>query len=122
MKAVVHSLFHELLDLPPEARAKVFADRRIDPDVRAEVESLLGFDSNDQHSLTAGIRSLAEDIVQSSQSSNSNDEPLSWGPYRRVSLLGAGGMGTVYLAERMDGEVQQRVAVKLLRSDVERPV
>jgi serine/threonine-protein kinase len=37
-----------------------------------------------------------------------------WGPYRRVRLLGSGGMGTVYLAERRDGEIQQKVAVKVL--------
>jgi len=30
-------------------------------------------------------------------------------------------MGAVYLAERNDGEIQQRVAVKLLRTDVHRP-
>ena len=37
-----------------------------------------------------------------------------FGPYRRVRLLGSGGMGTVYLAERHDGEIKQKVAVKLL--------
>ena len=31
-------------------------------------------------------------------------------------------MGSVYLAERADGEIQQRVAVKLLRADGHRPV
>lgn len=31
-------------------------------------------------------------------------------------MIGRGGMGVVYLAERMHGEVRQRVAVKLLRS------
>lgn len=35
--------------------------------------------------------------------------------------LGSGGMGTVYLAERSDGEIQQSVAVKLLRADNHRP-
>ena len=36
------------------------------------------------------------------------------GPYRIVRLLGHGGMGVVYLAERVEGFTQQ-VAVKLLR-------
>jgi serine/threonine-protein kinase len=36
------------------------------------------------------------------------------GPYRLGKLLGRGGMGAVYSAERADGEVRQRVAVKLL--------
>ncbi|MBZ0102387.1 MAG: serine/threonine protein kinase [Thermoanaerobaculia bacterium] len=36
------------------------------------------------------------------------------GPYRLLSVLGRGGMGVVYLAERADGAWQQRVALKLL--------
>ena len=48
-------------------------------------------------------------------------DPGSCGPYRLVRPLGSGGMGTVYLAERTDGEIQQSVAVKLLRADGHRP-
>jgi len=35
------------------------------------------------------------------------------GPYRLLRELGAGGMGTVWLAERADGTLQRQVAVKL---------
>jgi non-specific serine/threonine protein kinase/serine/threonine-protein kinase len=37
------------------------------------------------------------------------------GPYRIVRELGSGGMGSVYLAERDDGQFQQRVAIKIVR-------
>ncbi len=37
------------------------------------------------------------------------------GPYRLISELGRGGMGTVWLAQRDDGEFQQQVALKLIR-------
>ena len=36
------------------------------------------------------------------------------GPYRIVREIGRGGMGTVYLAERADGQFEQRVAIKLV--------
>src|SRR6185503_18368013 len=36
------------------------------------------------------------------------------GPYRLLSLIGQGGMGSVWLAERCDGRYEGRAAVKLL--------
>ena len=39
------------------------------------------------------------------------------GAYRLAQLLGRGGMGAVYAAVRVDGDFEQRVALKLLRGD-----
>ena len=39
------------------------------------------------------------------------------GPYQLVRLLGRGGMGEVFLAERVDGEYRAQVAIKLLAAD-----
>ena len=36
------------------------------------------------------------------------------GVWRLGQLLGSGGMGDVYLAERIDGVVRQRAAIKIL--------
>ncbi|MEO8275770.1 MAG: serine/threonine-protein kinase [Thermoanaerobaculia bacterium] len=41
------------------------------------------------------------------------------GPYRLVRCLGEGGMGEVFLAERVDGEFEQRVAIKRIRAGLE---
>lgn len=37
------------------------------------------------------------------------------GPYRTLGLIGEGGMGSVFLGERDDGEFDRRVAIKLIR-------
>src|SRR5262245_60501684 len=41
------------------------------------------------------------------------------GPYRLLETLGRGGMAVVYLAERADGEFDQKVALKIIRADRE---
>jgi tetratricopeptide (TPR) repeat protein len=117
MNDKIRGLFHELADLSPADREKVFRDRRVDPGIRSEVESLLGFDSPRDRSLTDLVGGAAEDLLDS----GTPPETRRCGPYRLVRLLGSGGMGAVYLAERTDGEIQQKVAVKLLRPDVYHP-
>src|SRR5499427_10597001 len=42
------------------------------------------------------------------------------GPYRIKREVGRGGMGTVYEAWRADGEFQHRVAIKLIKSGLDR--
>src|SRR5689334_6997552 len=105
-------LFHELADLVPAEREKLLALRQIAPELRAEVESLLSFDS-DSASLTNCVSETAEEMLRSGDAR----ERSYCGPYRLIRLLGSGGMGAVYLAERTDGEIQQKVAVKVLRAD-----
>jgi tetratricopeptide (TPR) repeat protein len=109
----VRQLFGELADLPPAEREKILAERRIPWDICAEVESLLDHDSTSGNALTRRVSSAAQAVLAS------DDGPLAryCGPYRLVRLLGSGGMGSVYLAERRDGEIERKVAVKLLRSD-----
>ena len=97
MNPLVRSLFHEFADLSQSEREELFDKKAIPQEVRAEVESLLSFapgkDWGNPH----------------------------WGPYRALRVLGTGGMSTVYLAERTDGEIQQKVAIKFLRTDIQRP-
>ncbi|MCW7541667.1 protein kinase, partial [Aquabacterium sp. A7-Y] len=42
------------------------------------------------------------------------------GPYRIVELIGRGGMGEVYRAERADGQYEQQVAIKLMGHSFDR--
>jgi tetratricopeptide (TPR) repeat protein len=118
MNQEVRLLFHELADLSPGEREQVFRDRQIGSELRAEVESLLGFDSTSNQYLTDGVSNAAQELLRSA----SGRELSYCGQYRLVRLLGSGGMGVVYLAERTDGEIQQQVAVKLLGAHGHRAV
>ncbi len=41
------------------------------------------------------------------------------GPYRLGPCIGRGGMGEVYLADRIDGELERQVAIKVLRAGLD---
>ncbi len=109
MNARVEELFHHVADLPAQARGQYFDEHDVDPETRHEVEALLAFDSG-------ASAFLLRDVSMAASRSLPQLEPKGWrcGPYRLIDLIGRGGMGAVYLAERADGEVTQRLAVKLL--------
>lgn len=109
MNARVEELFHEVVDLSPADRARYFGERQVDEEIRREVEALLAFESDANSVLEHNVRIAASRALP-------QIEGRGWraGPYRLLEVIGRGGMGAVYLAERADGEVTQRLAVKLL--------
>jgi tetratricopeptide (TPR) repeat protein len=102
-------MFHRVADLPPAARAQYFATHGIDEDTSREVESLLAFDAGASTFLLRDISVAASRALPQLEGKGGR-----CGPYQLLDVIGRGGMGAVYLAERVDGEVAQRVAVKLL--------
>ncbi len=117
MRQEVITLFQELADLAPPAREAYYASRKVPPNLRDEVESLLQFDANAE-SFTGHIAQAAGEILEATGYVSNETR---WGPYRVIRPLGRGGMGAVYLAERTDGEVDQHVAIKVVRSSADLP-
>jgi len=109
MNARIEELFHRVADLTAESRMKYFAEHAVDEETRREVEALLTFEPG-------ASLFLQRDISIAASLALPQLDPSGWrcGPYRLLEVIGRGGMGAVYLAERADGEVTQRVAVKLL--------
>ena len=101
-------LFSEAVDLPVPERS-AFLDRAcgVDLELRREIESLLTHDT-EETLLGAAVGSAALSIEAGRM------EGKRVGRYEIVSLIGHGGMGSVYLAERADGEFHHRVAVKII--------
>jgi serine/threonine-protein kinase len=109
---LVQSLFHDALDRP-EATRRAFVDDACGDDaaLRDEVLTLLAADAGDPFLLDRGLAGAAQEVFAPG---TAPAMPMSeFGAYRVRHVLGEGGMGIVYLAERTDlGTV---AAVKLLR-------
>src|SRR5262245_11493921 len=98
MNEEVQRLFHELVDLPPDERERIFAQRQIASEIRAEVELLLDFDSAGGGSLTdCGARG-AEQALALAKDRSSLLAGQQLAHYQITQKIGSGGMGEVYKA------------------------
>ncbi|HPF36279.1 MAG TPA: protein kinase [Candidatus Krumholzibacteria bacterium] len=113
-------LFDHAADLPPAERAAYLdAAYAGDDALRREVDELLAADARAGGFLRgeADLSDLAAALDARSGPAPSPGDRV--GAWRLLRELGAGGMGTVHLAEREEGGFTQRVAVKLVRAGMD---
>jgi serine/threonine protein kinase len=103
----VEALFFEALDRQPSSRAAFLQGAcGDDVDLRREVEELLVHTDATLSRFRQPVNDAVRELYEYGQLV---------GPFRLIRLLGEGGMGAVYLAERADEEYRQQVAIKLMR-------
>jgi eukaryotic-like serine/threonine-protein kinase len=105
-------VFSRAVDLPTELQQSAVEEMcGDDASLIVDVLALLEEDRRDQPLLDSGMDQAAGNLLQFGRLPSLVRRQI--GPYRLLRLLGEGGMGVVYLAERTD--IGGFVAIKLLR-------
>jgi serine/threonine-protein kinase len=107
----VTALFEQALELTPEQREAFMREVHTgDPDSARAVAEMLaadaGFTTDTPPSASSALAAAFDPVLAAG---------TRLGAYAIESCLGAGGMGRVYRAQRVDGDVAQTVAIKCLR-------
>src|SRR5215217_1349294 len=125
----IEAVFQSAIDLPPHQRARYLDETcGTDPDLKGEVAKLLSSADSaddfiespiwtDSNFLNSSAKKLISDSLDDQADLPKADEFIGRhiGVYRLASEIGRGGMGTVFLANRADGEFSQQVAIKLIK-------
>lgn len=111
----LEELLEGAIALEPEARNRYLLEAcPDDPELRAEVAAILAAEAEP---------GPFDRLVGAFDSASATDDHDGLGPGDRLGpyeiqrLVGRGGMGSVFLARRADGQFEQEVAIKVLRFD-----
>lgn len=126
---VISDLLDEALDLDIDAREPWLTKLACtEPALAARLKTLLSrhIELETDQLLMDGGRALSPGaIAKAAESSASSSEAASQfmlhpdmqiGPYRLITPIGKGGMASVWLADRSDGQLKRKVALKLLHA------
>jgi non-specific serine/threonine protein kinase/serine/threonine-protein kinase len=122
--ARVDALLDELLDLPAGQRIAALRAKQLpDPELLDEIESLLRAAEESRDFMTAPpvANFDAASVFAPAPQAAAPDVAIGsrFGAWRILRLIGTGGMGEVHEAARVTGDFERRVAIKLLRRDVD---
>ena len=106
-------LIERAFELPPAERIALL-EAEGNSEVRAEARRLLDADAQADDFLSGPAPELRAALSELSDLDPAASAGEHVGTFRLISLLGRGGMGEVWLAEREGSDFQQQVAIKLL--------
>jgi serine/threonine-protein kinase len=126
-RAAALQIFDQVVDAPAEARATLLdALCGGEPALRTRVEALLAADERNDEPFTGNAERWSRELrAIETGSAAAGDEAMlgrTIGAWRLLEVIGRGGMGAVYRAERIDGAYEQQAALKLIRSAADSPV
>lgn len=109
---MVKEIFASALELPFDERSRFLEEIcGADKTLFAEVESLLAAHGDPENLIEKNSFDLAANLEVNGHAFAGKP----FGNYKIVREIGRGGMGAVFLAERIDGEFEQQVALKVVR-------
>ena len=114
----IRRIFEGALERPQQDRANYLRGVCArDDQLRQEVETLLASHDESGDFLNQPAAELPGALLRTSDDLSSAEFPrmLRAGPYQLERRIGRGGMGSVWLASRVDHEYQRKVAIKMVK-------
>ncbi len=110
----ISEILVDCLEVEPAKREEYLDSLEIGSELRKEVETFLALEENVEGTMNFSAIEYSKDFIDDESAATGQQ----FGAYKVIGELGHGGMGTVYLAERTDGKFSQRVALKLLKREM----